>query len=99
MLMPKEVLLTSIALTMLAIILLVPFMLELRTRRRISRDLDNLGGAVLDVRRVTESDDLIEAPKGSLYEVKYLNRWGRQGCRRCRASWFGEVRWLRWKSK
>lgn len=93
--MPQKAFLPLLTVTLLAIILLVPAIMEWRTRLRIAKELETLGGEVLEVRRTTEIEDLVEAPHGSLYEVNYLNRWGRKSRRRCRAGWFGRVEWLR----
>jgi hypothetical protein len=93
--MSPTALLATLALSLLATVLVIPVLMEWRTKTRIAREMSKLGGEVLAVKRAPETEDLPEVPSGALYEVNYVNRWGREGRRRCRASWFGNVEWLR----
>ena len=93
--MRPEVLLPVIALGLLATVFVFIQFMELRVRVRISKELDALGGSLLEVRRAKDEREYMEAPQGSLYEVRYVNRWGREGRRWCRVGWIGGVIWLR----
>lgn len=93
--MRPELLFPVIALGLLVTIFAFIQFMEMRVRVRISRELDALGGSLLEVRRAKDERDHLEAPPGSLYEVRYVNRWGREGRRWCRVGWFGGVFWLR----